>query len=60
MKRMQHFDFYYFRKLKLSYFGIENIQLIGAKMSAQWHDEVWGKGKLTIAQWDKAKRVANL
>jgi hypothetical protein len=51
---------YFFRLFKLDYFGIENIQSIGAQLSEQWRNQVWSKGKLTHAQWDKAKRMANL
>lgn len=50
---------YFFRLLKLEYFGIENIQSVGAKLSVQWREQVWENGKLSIAQWDKAKRMAN-
>lgn len=43
-------------KFKLEQIGIENIQLVGAKMSEEWRDRVWSEGYITLYEW---KRVCS-
>lgn len=50
----------FFQKHDLSDVGISEIQLVGAKLSAEWRDKVWNKGKITHCQWALARNQAGL
>ena len=50
---------YYFNAFKLDFYGIENVQIVGAKLSEQWRNRIWEKGTLTYFEWVKANRMAN-
>ena len=43
-------------KFKLEQIGIENIQLVGAKMSEEWRDRVWSEGYITLYEWKRICR----
>ena len=50
---------FFYAKYDLESFGIENIQRLGANLSAEWRDRVWQTGKMTLSEWVKAKRMIN-
>ena len=39
---------YYRAKYDFVFFGVENIQLVGASMSEIWRDMVWERGYITL------------
>lgn len=51
---------FFYAKYDLEFFGIENVQKLGVMLSEEWRDKVWQTGKMTLSEWLKAKRMANL
>ena len=51
---------YYRAKYDFEFFGVENIQLVGASLSDVWRDMVWERGYITLEQWNLACQSANV
>ncbi|EDD5429900.1 hypothetical protein BSW62_20715 [Salmonella enterica subsp. enterica serovar Enteritidis] len=41
----------YFRILPLSYFGIENVQMVAKWESTDWREQVFTRGGMTRKEW---------
>lgn len=50
----------FIKKYSLGYFGINNVQRVGALLSSEWRESVWGKGYMTRWEWYQAQKLANI
>ena len=53
--------FMYFKsKFTLEQIGIENVQLVGAKLTDEWRDRVWTQRYMTMFDWSRSCKKSGI